>query len=103
MVSSTSITFIWAQTRSDLVDYYQISYSYKGNCNTSQLQPSQRGGNQSVNGSGAPVATIIDNLIPYSPYLVTIAAVNSIGSSDTASKMIITAPASKLNVHVVYT
>ena len=100
MVSSTSITFIWAQTRNDLVDYYQISYSYRGDCNISQLQPSQRGGSQRVNRNRTPVTTIIENLMPYSPYLVTIAALNSIGSSDTASKMILTASASKLNVHV---
>ena len=53
-----------------------------------------------MNGNRTPVTTIIENLMPYSPYLVTIAALNSIGSSDTASKMILTASASKFNVYV---
>ena len=93
-VNSTFIIFPWIQNRRDLVDFYQVTYSYQGNCNTSQLCPSQRGGSQRVNEGGNTV-TEFENLLPYSPYLIIVTAINSIGSSGTASTTISTAPASK--------
>ena len=95
--SARSITFNWAHNRRDLVKYYQISYSYEGDCNTTRLQPSELGKMWKVNESGNGNTVLIEDLLPYSPYLITIAAVNDIGSSNTASAMISTASISKWN------
>jgi hypothetical protein len=90
-----SITFSWTQNRRDLVKYYKISYSYEGDCNTTQLQPSELENGWKVNESWNTVLMeVIEDLLPYSPYIITIAAVNDVGSSDTASAMISTASTS---------
>ena len=67
------------------------------------LQPSEHGNIWRVNESeNTALMEVIAELLPYSPYNITIAAVNDIGSSGTASTIISTTSTGKSKFHTSF-
>ena len=76
---STSITITWTQPEGDVVDSYEITYSYQGPCSNAVppvAMSTNDGTVREYTGTG---------LEEFSDYLITITAVNRAGRSNAAS------------------
>ena len=83
--SPTSITLSWEQPAGDAVDIYDIAYTYQGGC-SDYTQPE----NMATVNDGTARAYTLQNLQEFSSYMISVAAVNELGASAPAVKLIAT-------------
>ena len=74
---STSITITWTQPEGDVVDSYEITYSYQGPC------PSQPVTGTFIVNDGNIRQYNVSDLQEFSAYSITLIAVNGGGNSST--------------------
>ena len=88
--SPTSITLSWEQPAGDVVDRYDIAYTYQGGC-SDYTQPE----NMATVNDGTAREYTLQNLQEFSDYTISVAAVNGGGSSPAATAMVATTPLGK--------
>ena len=88
--SPTSITLSWEQPAGDVVDRYDIVYTYQGGC-SDYTQPE----NMATVIDGTAREYTLQNLQEFSDYTISVAAVNGAGSSPAATAMTATASSGK--------
>ena len=81
--SPTSITLSWEQPAEDAVDRYDIVYTYQGGC-SDYTQPE----NMATVKDGTAREYTLQNLQEFSAYNISVAAVNELGPSEPAMKLI---------------
>ena len=88
--SPTSITLSWEQPAGDIVDRYDIVYTYQEGC-SDYTQPE----NMTTVNDGTAREYTLQNLQEFSNYAISVAAVNFAGSSPAATAMVTTASSRK--------
>ena len=83
--SPTSITLSWEQPARDAVDRYDIVYTYQGGC--SDYTQSE---NMATVNDGTAREYTLQNLQEFSDYNISVTAVNELGASAPAMKLIAT-------------
>ena len=92
---STSITITWTQPEGDVVDRYEITYSYQGPC---------PGVIQSESGSisGSLRESTVAELHEFSNYTITIGASNGAGNSPRVATAATTLPDGMVYFHGIF-
>ena len=80
--SPTSITLSWEQPAGDVVDRYDIVYTYQGGC-SDYTQPE----NMAIVNDGTAREYTLENLQEFSDYTICVAAVNASGASTPTVKV----------------
>ena len=83
--SPTSITLIWTQPVGEVVDSYEVSFSYQGPC-------SEFNHTNTTTVNGTTRQYTLTRLQEFSTYTVTVVAVNGAGRSGGSSMNVITLP-----------
>ena len=90
--SPTSLTLIWEQSSGDIIDYFQLSFTYIGPCvgfDHQGIAANQLGSERRE--------YVISGLQEYSQYLVQVTAVNVVGRAS-GSQLGNTLPGGKYNI-----
>ena len=81
--SPTSITLTWTQPEGEVVDSYEVSFSYQGPCDGFEHT-------NTTTVNGATRQYTLTGLQEFSNYTVTVVAVNGAGRSEESSESTVT-------------